>query len=220
MSESNLKAGLSLHRSEALTDGIFAVAMTLLVIELKLPEHSTIHSADAFAQALADLMPKIIAWVISFFVLAFFWFGHHRSFSYVCRADGKLVALNIVQLAFVSLMPFSSAMAGEHGRELASQIVYSLNMAAIAVLALLTWRYIHRHADASLMAIPEAIYRGARVRLIGLVLISAVAVGLQYVAPRFGNVAFMLMAVVMPISRRIERRGEAAASAPVNAPAA
>ena len=205
MNQANTSHGLSIHRSEALTDGIYAVAMTLLVIELKLPEHNLIHGADALAQALADLLPKVLAWVISFFVLAFFWFGHHRVFSYVRRADGKLVVLNIGQLALVSLMPFSCALIGEHGRELLSQVIYSSNMAGLAVMALLTARYIHRHPESALMAMPAVVYRGTRVRLLGLVLVSLVAVGLNYLVPSLGNMAFMLMAVIMPLSRRAER---------------
>ena len=114
MIEPSAENGLSVHRSEALTDGIYAVAMTLLVIELKLPEHATTGGADDLADALVHLLPKILAWVISFFVLAFFWFGNHRAFGHVRRADGRLVTLNIAQLAFVSLMPFSCALIGEH----------------------------------------------------------------------------------------------------------
>ena len=205
MSESNGRAGLSVHRSEALTDGIYAVAMTLLVIELKLPEHGAIHGGHDLAQALANLLPKVLAWVISFFVLAIFWFGHHRAFSYVRRADGKLVALTIVQLAFVSLMPFSSALVGEHGRELLSQVIYSLNMFALAVAGLLTWRHIHLHLERALMAITAPVYRGARIRLLGLMVISVAAVAIGWVLPAAGNMAFLLMAVIMPLSRRAER---------------
>jgi len=212
MSDSKGGSGLSVHRSEALTDGIYAVAMTLLVIELKLPEHG----ADGLAHALVHLLPKVLAWVISFFVLAIFWFGHHRAFSYVRRADGKLVALTVVQLAFVSLMPFSSALVGEHGRDLLSQIIYSLNMFALAVAALLTWSHIHFHPETALMAIPAPIYRGARIRLLGLMLISVVAVAISWVLPTAGNMAFMLMAVLMPLSRRAERPLEPAEPPPAS----
>lgn len=195
--------GQSAHRSEALTDGIYAVAMTLLVIELKLPEH--VHGAEELAAALVQLLPKILAWVTSFFVLAAFWFGHHRAFGHVRRADGRLIALNIGQLAFVSLMPFSCALVGEHGGELLSQIVYSANLSALAIMQLLTSRYILRHPDGALMAMPEAAYRGARVRLFGLMLISVVAVAVNYAVPMAGNAAFMLVALVMPLGRRAER---------------
>ena len=69
--------GLSKHRLEALTDGIFAVAMTLLVIELKVPQHETVRDPLDFAAGIGHLIPTFIAWIISFFVLAIFWFSHH-----------------------------------------------------------------------------------------------------------------------------------------------
>ena len=205
MSDPDTGRGLSAHRSEALTDGIYAVAMTLLVIELKLPDHGPFTGGDALAQAVANLLPKVIAWVISFFVLGFFWYGHHRAFAQVRRVDGKLVALNIGQLAFVSLMPFSCALAGEYGRQELSQVIYSINMAGLAVMALCTSRYIQRHPDPALMSMPLPAYRVARIRLLGLVVISIVAVGINHIVPRAGNAAFMLMALVMPLSRRVER---------------
>ncbi len=214
MTDANTGHGLSVHRSEALTDGIYAVAMTLLVIELKLPDHALIHGQNDLAQALAHLLPKVLAWIISFFVLAFFWFGHHRAFAHVKRADGKLVALNIGQLAFASLMPFSCALIGEHGRETLSQTIYSINMSGLAVMALLTSRYIHRHPESALMTMPASAYRGARIRLFGLIAVSVVAVGINILVPGAGNVAFMLMAVIMPLSRRAERASDPAEPSP------
>lgn len=205
MNDSRPAHALSAHRSEALTDGIYAVAMTLLVIELKLPDHAMVHGSQDLLAALAGLLPKVLAWFISFFVLAIFWFGHHRAFGHVRHADGKLVALNVGQLAFVSLMPFSCALIGEHGRELVSQVIYSLNMAGLAMFAWLTSRYIHRHPDSRLMAMPDLAYRGVKIRLFGLTFVSALAVVINYFLPPLGNVAFMLMAVIMPLSRRAER---------------
>ena len=199
-------SGLSKHRSEALTDGIYAVAMTLLVIELKLPAHELIHSQEDLVVAVVNLIPKFIAWLISFLVLALFWLGHHRLFQIVRHVDGKLVALNIVQLGFASLIPFSSALSGEFGRHLFSQVFYSANMVALSVLALLISRYIYRHPELCVHPMPENMYRGARVRVGGLIVISAVAVLIAMFVPAAGNVAFMLMMVIMPISRRIEAR--------------
>ena len=193
-----------MHRSEALSDGIYAVAMTLLVIELKLPDHAAINGADDLLRAVAHLAPRVIAWVISFFVLAQFWFGHQRTFSYVRRGDGKLIALNLGQLGFVSLMPFSSALAGEYPTILWSQVFYSLNMMVLAALALLASRHVHRHPEFTSSPMSIGYYRGARVRMLGLGLISAVAIGIAMVIPGAGNMAFMLMAVIMPMSRRLE----------------
>ena len=86
---------LNKHRLEALADGIFAVAMTLLVIELKIPETAHITTQEQLIAALAHLIPKFIAWLISFFVLAIFWASHHRLFHYVRVVDGKLTWMKI-----------------------------------------------------------------------------------------------------------------------------
>ena len=199
---------LPLHRSEALTDGIFAVAMTLLVIELKLPDHGLVHSADELAGALAALIPKSVSWVLSFFVLALFWIGHHRAFAFVRRTDARLVGLNLVELAAVSLMPFSAALSGEYGGQMLSQVVFSSNMALLGVSALLVLRYIHTHPELGTTPMPLARYRGARLRIVGVIGISVVAVAIAAFVPipAFGNMAFMLMAVISPMSRALERR--------------
>jgi len=169
MSDASPDAGyLPLHRCEALTDGIFAVAMTLLVIELKLPEHGLVHSADELAAALLGLAPKAMSWALSFFILALFWIGHHRAFAWVRHADSRLVTLNLLQLAVVSLMPFSAALSGEYGGVLLSQVVFSTNMALLGILALMVLRYIHRHPELGPTPMPLARYRGARLRISGV----------------------------------------------------
>ena len=89
---------MSKHRLDALTDGIFAVAMTLLVIELKLPEGFQAHRSLQLLQVLIVLIPKFIGWVISFFVLAFFWWGQSRALQYAKRVDGPFTALNLFLL--------------------------------------------------------------------------------------------------------------------------
>src|SRR5258706_9152467 len=130
-------AGLSKHRLEALTDGIFAVAMTLLVIELKLPEHATVHDPSDLAIGVLGLIPIFVGWIISFFVLAIFWFSHHRLFHHLRIVDGRLLWLNILYLSFVSLMPFSSALAGAYSRMLFSPWFYSSHMLLLVILGLL-----------------------------------------------------------------------------------
>ena len=211
--ESTPATGLSAHRIEALTDGIYAVAMTLLVIDLKLPEHLRGGGAE-LQQALVVLLPRFVAWAMSFFVLALFWIGHHRVYAHVRRTDTRLVWLNIWQLAFVSLMPFCCDMLGEHGGALVSQFLYSANMAALGVFAWLVMRHIRLHPELSVAPIDEGAYRAARLRIGGLIVISAFALLIATVTPfpGAGDFAFMLMAVISPLSRRLERKAAPAAA--------
>ncbi len=196
--------GLSKHRLEALIDGVFAVAMTLLVIELKLPDDAAIHDPSELARGLVRLIPTFVAWIISFFVLAIFWFSQHRLFHFVSAVDGKLLSLNIVYLGFVSLMPFSSALAGKYARMPLSQWLYSANMGLLAILGLLSWRYVFHHPELCGVSMRVGLYRGARFRSLGLLVVAFAAVGIAMVLPGAGNMAFMLMWPISVGSRRIE----------------
>ncbi|MBL0123579.1 MAG: DUF1211 domain-containing protein [Betaproteobacteria bacterium] len=200
------------HRLEALTDGIFAVAMTLLVIELKIPEMAHPRTEAQFLGALGHLIPKFIAWLISFFVLAIFWVSHHRFFHFVHRVDAKLSWLTIYYLACVSLMPFSSALAGEHAGLLSSQIFYSVNMMLLGGVALLKSRYVYRHPELCGTPMPIGVFKGARIRTSGLIAVALTAIVITWALPGWGaigNTAFMLMIVFGMIGRRVEARESA-----------
>lgn len=180
--------------------------MTLLVIELRVPDHATVLE-HGLGYGLVALIPKIISWIISFVVLGIFWFAHHRLFHFVRTVDGPLLWLNIVYLGGVSLVPFSSALAGEYSRLLLSQVIYSANMTVLAVGALLITRYVFHHQELCSNPITRGFYRASLFRLAGLIAIALGAIGMTLLLPGAGNAAFLLMMPISIISKRIERRG-------------
>ena len=198
--------GFSKSRVEALADGIFAVAMTLLVIDLKLPARADIHSQGGLIVAVLVLIPKFISWIISFFVLAIFWFSHHRQFQLVRTVDVPLLWINILYLGFVSLMPFSSSLSGEHSRMLFAQAFYSGNMILLALGGLMLAHHVYHHPELCHPPVPAGFYRAALFRIFGLVVVALVAVGISLIVPGAGNVAFMLMMPISVLSKRIESR--------------
>ena len=217
----------SKHRVEALTDGIYAVAMTLLVIELKVPDAHAIHTPHDLAQALADLVPKAVSWVISFFVLAIFWISHHRLFHYVRVVDSGLLWRNLYQLAFVSLMPFSAALIGEFG-EMATigQAFYNGNMVMLGILSLLKVHYLRRHPELTIRPMEAATYHAALLRISSLVAAGIGAIVIAEVwGTSFATLVYLLMVPIGAFSRRLARKGRdaaviRAAAAPVTAPTA
>jgi TMEM175 potassium channel family protein len=120
--------------------------------------------------------------------------------------DGKLLGLNILYLSFVSLMPFSSALAGEYSRMLFSQIVYSGNMTLLAIGGLLNNRYVFRHPELWSEPVTVGFYRGSIFRTAGLIVVAITAVGIAMVIPGAGNAAFLLMVPISIVSKRIEQR--------------
>lgn len=214
----------SKHRVEALTDGIFAVAMTLLVIDLKLPDPHTIHSNQDLAQALADLFPKALSWIISFFVLAIFWTSHLRLFHYLRHVDGGMVWRNVFFLVFVSLMPFSAALLGEFATSPISQVAYNGNMVMLGAMAMWKLVYLHRHPALSGVPMETGTYHAALLRTGSLVALAfAVVIVALVFRTTFATCLYLLMAPIGRYSRHVEARARArtamhASSHPSNEP--
>ncbi|WP_052372699.1 TMEM175 family protein [Amycolatopsis taiwanensis] len=120
-------------RVEAFSDGVFAIAITLLILEIKVP------SADEHGglwRALGAQWPSYAAYVVSFLIIGIMWVNHHQLFSYVARVDRTLMFLNLLLLMVVAAVPFPTAMLAEYLREDgASHVaaaVYSLVMVVMA----------------------------------------------------------------------------------------
>ncbi|MFN8112449.1 MAG: TMEM175 family protein [Solirubrobacterales bacterium] len=119
-----------LDRVGAFSDGVFAVAITLLVLNIEVPPVS----ADGLDGALEDLVPDVTAYFIAFAVIGLFWYGHHRAWSSFRRSTPKLVWSNMLLLSLIALMPFTTALMGrfdEAGDELAV-VLYALNVGLAA----------------------------------------------------------------------------------------
>ncbi len=140
--------GTYTHRVEALSDGVFAIALTLLVLELKIPEVaeglSNAQTAAALRQALLQLLPKLWIFVLTFFLIGIYWIAHHSAFRHIERWDRPLLFRNLYFLMFVSLLPFSSALMGSYVFVPVAWIIYSSNMIVIGLSLLWLWRYAHR----------------------------------------------------------------------------
>lgn len=135
MDEDDEQAGgrVGLGRTLALSDGIFAIAMTLVAFQIQAPnlQGGAIHH---LAHALAHLAPDYYVFALTFFVIGAFWMGHHRLFRQLRRADERLMSINLVFLAAIALLPFPSAVLGRYGGEASAVILYALNMMAVGVL--------------------------------------------------------------------------------------
>ncbi|UCD04632.1 MAG: DUF1211 domain-containing protein [candidate division WOR-3 bacterium] len=116
------------QRVEALTDGVFAIVMTLLVLELSIPVISGTSSGTLLTHRLIEMWPKYLSYVVSFLVLGLWWLYHHGVFENIKRVDGRLLYYNLFFLMFVSLVPFSASLVAEYWREGTSALIYGINM--------------------------------------------------------------------------------------------
>jgi uncharacterized membrane protein len=140
----NRLAGESLERLAALSDGIFAVAMTLLVLDLHGPARDHIHSDQDLLSALRAMSPQILAYLMSFVTLGIFWNGQQTQFNQLIRANRHLTWIHIAFLFGVSIMPFSTKLLAEFIDYRLALIVYWFNVLILGAVLYLSWRYAMR----------------------------------------------------------------------------
>lgn len=160
ISEIYKKASLedvSRGRLEALSDGVFAIVVTLLVLEIKVPHIAAHDSVSELAGALLEFAPKFVSWVISFVTVCVIWLNHHRLFRLMSQIDNGLFWWNANLLLWTSLIPFPTALMGDYPHNKLAVSLYGLVMFLMALgFVLMRW-HMHRrderiqeHVDRSL----------------------------------------------------------------------
>jgi uncharacterized membrane protein len=135
------KKKFALERLVLFSDAVFAIAITLLVIELRLPEMKEMTSA-AMRESLVHMIPHFFSFFLSFFIIGIYWVAHHRTFTYVVNYDSRLLWLNLVLLCFIALMPFSSNVYGVYGNVNTAFYLYTANITTVALFNFLLYRHI------------------------------------------------------------------------------
>ena len=184
------------QRIEALSDGLYAIAPTLLVLDLKLPSLGEAATNADLLNALHALLPKVLTWFLSFWVMAVLWLSQVRVYRLVHSLSRKMVRLELIQLACVSLMPFSTSLIGEHGKLPVAAVVYAANMLAITLTgALRTHELLHQprvHAQ----ALEAALIRTLKMRAYILPACAATAFALGFFFPGWNMLAMLPMVLI------------------------
>ena len=140
----NRIAGHSIERLAALSDGVFAVAMTLLMLDLHAPAAEAVHSERDLLAALWLLAPRLLVYMLSFMTLGIFWVGQQTQLNHAARSDRHLTWIHLAFLFTVTLMPFSTALMAEFIAYRAALILYWLNILALGALVFASWTYLER----------------------------------------------------------------------------
>ena len=122
----------------ALSDGVFAIVITLLVLELHVPD---LAEGQSLAGAGREIRPSFIAFLISFVVVAVAWAGHHDLFSLIRRTDRALIWLNMLYLLPLSIVPFGASLIARYDRDPIALELYGILLVTIAVTRLAVWTY-------------------------------------------------------------------------------
>lgn len=141
----NRLAGQSVERLSALSDGIFGVGMTLLVLDLHTPLREAVHGEHDLARALAGLLPALVMYLMSFLTLGIFWVGQQSLLSHLARSDRHLTWITFAFLLAVTLMPFSTRLLAGFPGFRTALLAYWANLFALGSMLYAGWRYANRH---------------------------------------------------------------------------
>jgi uncharacterized membrane protein len=144
-------------RLEAFSDGVFAIAITLLILEVNVPERGF----EDLWRGIADQWPSYLAYATSFLTIGAMWLVHHGIFRRLASADGMVMRLNLLLLMLVSFLPFPTKLMAEainktNHTERVAVIFYGLALLAISIVTSALWRYIAEHRDLLVPGITDA----------------------------------------------------------------
>lgn len=198
-----IPAGLSKNRMEALTDGIFAIAMTLLVLGIEVPQSYPLPQVDVL---LAGLIPDIIHYIISFLALAVLWMLHHQQFHHIQVIDHTMVWMNIIWLLLVGLIPFSTSLADTYSGGQYANIPFALNLLMISLLLVLQWQYVRKKREILTPGLSERVMLLERNRSLVVLVIAFAGSILAFISFIEGIAVYLLIPVIFALYPRISGR--------------
>lgn len=200
------KKPMNKNRLEALSDGVFAIVITLLILDIRVPDVAY----GQLVPALMAVLPRIFAYVISFGVIGVYWVAHHQSLQLIGKVNGFMIWLNFLYLLAVSFMPFPTALLGRYPMQPIPIVIYGLNLIAANAIGLAETLYLRAHAELGSGLVHKASHKSFY--MYGFVNVSyGIAILLGFVAPALSYCIFVLVLMVViiyysfsPVARSVE----------------
>jgi len=186
---------LSKDRLEALADGIFAFAMTLLVLNLVIPEMKQATDETLLAVLVSE-GHRFYKYALAFLLLGILWVVHHQQFNYIYTVDSTLIWINIFILMFIALMPFSTDLIGDYAETKVAGIFFCLNLFLIGTLYSSNWIYASKYHLVTPNMDEDTIRRAGRRNMV-TPLVSILAILLTLALPEWSLLTFLLIPFIL-----------------------
>lgn len=167
-------------RIQNLTDGVFAIAMTLLVFNLTVPNN---FSTETLYQLFLALWPQFLTYFLSFMALATFWVGHHNHFHFIRRSDRKFLWVNIFFLSFIVLIPFSTGVLRVFYNDELAVLAYGVNLIICGIGMYWYWSYATNNRRLVDAALDERVITTMKDRVLVPMVLALVALGISFFSP-------------------------------------
>ena len=198
-------AGLSKHRIEALADGIFAVAMTLLVLDIKLPESVTYASDAELWRRLVALEHAVASYAVSFVMLAVYWVAHHFQFHFIQRTDRGVLWINLYLLLCITLVPFTTDLVGDNVHLRLPILLYGGNLLLIGLGYVGQLGYLRRRPWLTTPALASRPAGELRRRMALMLLVPLISMALVFYSPRLALYLYLALPLLHMLPGRLDR---------------
>lgn len=204
---------MSKHRVEAFSDGVFAIAITILVLNIKVPELSpgAIQHGGLWRMVI-DQWPKLLSYVISFGIVGLYWVGHHLMFHYIKHTDRVFLFLNNIYLMVIAFMPYPAALLGQYGNEQAAIAIYGGTLITAGLMYTMLWRYATSHHRLVDPRLSDRLIHLVNKIILAAPLVYLLAIGLSFIQPRLSLVIYFIIPLFYivpgPIDRLMSREAE------------
>ena len=201
----DIVVGMSKHRIEALADGIFAVVMTLLVLDIKMPETITYASEADLWQRLVSLEHAIASYAISFVMLSVYWIVHHFHFHFIERTDRGLLWINLYLLLCLTLVPFTTDLLGDNVHLRLPALLYGVNLLLVATAFIAQAEYLGRHRHLASSALDLRSVALLRRRAWLLTIVPVVSMAMAFYSPRLALYLYLSLPLLHIVPSGIDR---------------
>jgi uncharacterized membrane protein len=202
-SRENTENGRELDRIVFFSDAVFAIAITLLVLDIHVPEIPDRLVDEQLPGRLLALWPKYLSYVLSFVVILMYWMAHHITFRAIRRYDRTLIWLNSLFLMCIAFLPFPTSLLGEYGDNQLAVAIYAASVAVARLLLTAVWWYAssgHRLIDESF---PESTIRIYLVRGLAVALAFVISIGISFFSVSAATYFWILLVVADNVLIRV-----------------
>jgi len=197
--------GLEKSRLEALADGIFAVVLTLLVLDIRLPEDVAYPTNDALWARLAGLERHFVIYVISFVVIGMYWINHHIQFHFVTRTNRVLIWINLLYLLLVSFLPFATDLIGDHQDLVLPCEIYGATLLLLSFVNFAHVEYLSRHPQFTSPGFTPEVTASIRRRIAFFGVVPLVSMGIAFFSTHLALYVYLLLVGAHFLPGQIDR---------------
>jgi uncharacterized membrane protein len=181
------------------SDAVFAIAITLLIVDLQVPDVPNLESGDELREAL----PKIGGFALSFAVIGLFWLAHHGLFGYIKGLDRPLVLLNLLFLGCIAFLPYPTSLLSAAGDQVPATIFYALSIAGAGLVEAAVWLYAIRIRELALPGVPPAVHRRVLLRILTTPAVFLLSIPVAIAQPVLAQLLWLLVLVGALVRRHL-----------------